>query len=495
MKWVKVLFALGMTVIPFSGIAGLPILGEISRELSVYFFLPAIFLAFVRAMPETSKNLGRGLALGDATVLNKFILAVCGVIALSALMNGYSIYEDYFRGRHGLEKFFSSLAVLGYGFALSYLTYFVTAEEDWKDLVVKPISVSVILCLSYALVEVVARRYGIAVGLYNALDKFFHTGYNSIGWLRGWDTRIRSVAFEPPALGDYIGFAWPWVYFAYTSSRGNMRSVHAVVLALLNLLLILSGARTALVMLAGIIVVLLFLHYAFLPPNPKPNHKEVNHIASIFIGIMGFVAVLMYFVVYDHVRANVIAGQDISNISRLSSIEAAFNVFKENPLFGVGFGQYGFYVASHIPYWGFYSYELLPKLTYPNEPWPASYMIYARFACEVGIFGLLMWPWVWSNLASQIVKKTYAYFKATGVMLPEAYPLVVSCFCVLLSGITTDTLRTPMIWVSLGLACRYLQDIGTHGQAAIETILAEAEAAQPRTHHDTGTSKLDGSIR
>jgi hypothetical protein len=40
-----------------------------------------------------------------------------------------------------------------------------------------------------------------------------------------------------------------------------------------------------------------------------------------------------------------------------------------------------------------------------------------------------------------------------------AFPLIISCYCTLLSGIALDSLRTPMIWVSLGLSCSYIFDV------------------------------------
>lgn len=475
MNWVRTLFFLGMIAIPSSGMAGLSFLGELSDELSFYLFMPAIVLMFVKALPAMGKNVGHGLALGDVKALNNVIFIMCGIIALSALVNGYSIIDGTFRGRHAYEKFCSTLGVLGYGFVLSYLTYFVTMGSDWRDLIIKPIAISVVICGAYSLFEVASRNYGMLNGVYHFLESILHSGINSRGWILGWDTRIRSLAFEPPALGDYIGFAWPWMFFAYASSRGNLRIAYFALWMLLNILLWLSGARTALVMLAGSIVVLLFLRLAFLPPHPKVNFRRINHIAEGMLVLMGIAAIGLYFASYDKIRTAVIHSQDISNISRLSSVEAGFNIFMDHPLFGVGFGQYGFYLAKYLPYWGHYSPELTLALTDPKGPWPAAYMVYARFAGELGIFGLLMWPAIWISLSHQIARKTFDHFYVSGVMLPEAYPLIVSNFCVLFSGVTTDTLRTPMIWVNLGLTCRYLNDIRVNIQ------MAQLQAAQAQS--------------
>jgi O-antigen ligase len=138
---------------------------------------------------------------------------------------------------------------------------------------------------------------------------------------------------------------------------------------------------------------------------------------------------------------------------------ASFRVFADNPLFGVGWGQAGFYWSSYMPSWGFMSSEIKGWLADPEGFWPVSFSIYGRFAAAMGVLGLLMWIGIWLGLAWSVLKATLAHRKATGELPFAAYPLIMSCFCVLLAGLPSDSLRAPMIWINMGLACRYLYEM------------------------------------
>lgn len=139
-------------------------------------------------------------------------------------------------------------------------------------------------------------------------------------------------------------------------------------------------------------------------------------------------------------------------------------MFLDNPVFGLGLGQYGFYLGKYLPPWGHSSYEIAKWLTDPAQPWPASYFVYARRAGELGLAGLVKWIGFWIWLARRVLIASLNYQRATGLAPAAAYPLIASCFCVLFSGFTTDTFKTPMIWVTLGLCCRYLFEIRSYVQ-------------------------------
>jgi hypothetical protein len=74
----------------------------------------------------------------------------------------------------------------------------------------------------------------------------------------------------------------------------------------------------------------------------------------------------------------------------------------------------------------------------------------------MGIPGVLFWLSLWLWLARAVLVETLHYRERTGEVPFAAYPLILSCFGVLLAGIPCDSIRAPMIWVTLGLACRYL---------------------------------------
>ena len=84
--------------------------------------------------------------------------------------------------------------------------------------------------------------------------------------------------------------------------------------------------------------------------------------------------------------------KNVSNQSRLGIQYASLQVFKENPLFGVGFGQQTFHNRFHYPSWAtLNNYEF--RLFYKNEMisnFPPGYNIYVRILTETGLIGFLI---------------------------------------------------------------------------------------------------------
>ena len=464
MKFARILFILGMIAVPFSGVGGLRAMGELRTELSAYLFLLTILVMAAAALPYIDRQGSRRFVLPQAYVLNSICLMVMGVLAISFVANFYHISTDYFRDRYGFGKFVTSNMVLLYGLGLAYVTYFLSGDR-WRSLILKPMAISVLICVVVGAIEY-ASKHGALTGFYDSLSKIIHTGFGSytiwngsIKWELGWDERLRAVAFEPPALANFCGYAWPWMLAGFLSSRGSSKQFFGLTFALLTILIFFAGARTGFVMLAGNILVFCLLRFVYLPQVPGEKYRRFGHIVTFLLGVAALLGVVLIIIGLGPLTYNVVAIDNVSNISRLASQIAAFDMFFDHPLFGVGFGQYGFHVNQYLPYWGYYSWELQPWLIYPEAPWPAVYSVFARLAGELGLLGFVGWLILWVGLGRKIVRDTRLYQQVTGQLPPMAYPLVMSCYCVLMAGIATDTFRTPMMWLSLGFACRYLYEL------------------------------------
>lgn len=457
------IFILGMIAIPFSGVRGISALGELRTELSVYFFIIALLICMASAVPQFDKQGTRRFAIQDLYLLPQISFCIIAVIIFSLIPNFYHIATDNFRERAGFPKFVTSTMVVMYGLAIAVMTYHLS-KQDWPKLIVRPIAISILICACYSVFELLSFQ-GIMKGFYMSLMKIVHGGFatealwdGEIKWEQGWDTRLRSVSFEPPAFANFACLALPWIYAGILSSKGSLKKVYILIMALLLTMIAFCGARTAMVMTGGMFIAYLILKFSHLPRNPGRNYSTtapvINFllVSSIIIFISGLILGI------EPLINAVIAGTSNSNISRLASQLAAYQMFFSDPVFGLGFGQYGFHVGKYLPYWGYYSWELQPWLIYPEAPWPAVYSIYARFAAELGILGLFGWLGLWFWLMKKVVQQSRHYQQRFGHLPPMAYPLVLSCVCVLLSGISTDTIRTPMIWVNLGLCCRYLYE-------------------------------------
>jgi hypothetical protein len=49
-----------------------------------------------------------------------------------------------------------------------------------------------------------------------------------------------------------------------------------------------------------------------------------------------------------------------------------------------------------------------------------------------------------------LIRDGTAYARRFGALPFTVYPLVMNCIGVLVAGITTDTFRTPMLWIAIG---------------------------------------------
>src|SRR5208283_4032123 len=127
----------------------------------------------------------------------------------------------------------------------------------------------------------------------------------------------------------------------------------------------------------------------------------------------------------------------------------ALKIFAANPIVGVGLGQFAFNAVASMPSWGFLSPEVGVSFTYPEAPWPNTYSLYARLAAELGLIGLLGWVAIWSALIIAVCHAALTYVGFRRPVPVIAYAIIMSCIGILVTGVTTDTFRTPMIGITL----------------------------------------------
>jgi O-antigen ligase len=165
----------------------------------------------------------------------------------------------------------------------------------------------------------------------------------------------------------------------------------------------------------------------------------------------------------------VVAGDSVSDLSRLAYQTSAFSMFASSPLFGIGMGQFAFRAIEFMPSWAYFSPEVAASMIQPNAPWPNTYSLYARISAETGLLGLIAWLFLWTWLVVSLLRAGGAYARRFGAMPIPIYPLVMNCVAVLVSAITTDTFRTPMIWIALG------------GSVAVLSAIRDKMADEART--------------
>ncbi len=454
---INFLFFLGVVVIPFSGVQGLGFMGETQHEASVYIFMPML----VVALPLLIIKMSMG---ADDTVsfarLNKIALAILGVILFSLAVNFFGIMDAVYLGRHGFEKFVKSIMMVVYGIMLAYFVYTIP-QEKIRPLIIVPVAISAAICCFYSFFEITAHYAGISWMIAEKISSYIH-------FAPGISERIRSVAFEPPAFATYAAFAWPWLYAGIKTSKGMQKALYGFLWGAITVLPLFAISRTGYLTIAAAFIELFLLNRIYLAR--KPTSKTLQKTLIWLSALVVFAVIATILIFFDSVKESVIYGNNISNLSRLASNVAAFSMMKEHPLTGFGFGQYGFHAAEYMPSWGFLSWEIQKWFSFGGmgSAWPPVFSVYARFGAELGLLGLISWIALWLGLALAILKKAQAWQERTGEIPEYAKILILCCLTVLWVGIPMDSLRAPMIWVTLGLSCRFLEDIKNKFHEVVE---------------------------
>ncbi|MCL2716415.1 MAG: hypothetical protein FWD68_18080 [Alphaproteobacteria bacterium] len=446
-------FALAVIVIPFDAIPGFTPFGELAHEASFYFFAIALILAFIKFILDMLSGTHAGT---EGRLLQRATFAILATILISALWNASDVATATFHDRAGFAKMLTAMSVVLYGIALALLTRSVVPTR-WYSALVMPISISAILCVVFSTFEAL-NRMGLGNPLYHAIDSLIHGGVDLLvqpwdgatneAFLNGWDDRLRSVSFEPPAFGNFSGYAWPWLLAAVFMTQRWRRAFHVLLLAAFTVLIVASEARTARLLLAANVVTFGLLMTVFLPRHGHVD-RMVTWLSSTALALSAALIATYYLLELDVVPRNIVTAS-VSDLTRTAYQVSAAKIFSANAFFGVGLGQFAFKVTSFMPSWGLESPEITTQLTFPDAPWPNTYSLYARIAAELGALGILVWLTIWLTLMAAVRRAGLIYARFARPVPVVAYAIIMNCITVFVAAITTDTFRTPMIWIALG---------------------------------------------
>jgi O-antigen ligase len=208
-------------------------------------------------------------------------------------------------------------------------------------------------------------------------------------------TRISSTTFEPPALGSYLitisGFMFSYIF----TSKSKSRILPFLMVVLLALL---TKSRTAFVIIFVQIAIGVYYSYYKYPKFRSLFTKGVLVGSVLILFVVVFNGKSIVSGISERIEAldfvnNVdynTSENAVSNKSRLGIQYAMFQVFKDNPIIGAGWGQHTFESRHHYPEWAVrQNYEF--RTRYLNEDlksFPPGYNMYMRLLAETGIVGL-----------------------------------------------------------------------------------------------------------
>ena len=445
-------FFVGIFILPFS--SEIPeifsFLGEYSAESSPIFFLFAFMLLLLDSLVK-----GKLFFPLKSIEYNVFILFII-IVCLATLVNLPNILDYYFKQTSGLERFmrqFISIILI----SVAFFTLFINVCRDYGVvkfffILRKIFFVSFIIVFSCGIIEHIIVSYNVKA-LIPFVEMFNYLPFVDIV-LDYRLTRISSTTFEPPALGSYLitisGFMFSYIFTSKSASR-ILPFLAVVVLALL------TKSRTAFVIIFVQIAIGVYYSYYKYPKFRSLFTKGV---------LVGFV--LMLFVVVFNGKS-IVSGiseriealdfvnnvdfktskNAVSNKSRLGIQFAMFQVFKDNPIIGAGWGQHTFESRYHYPDWALKNnYEFRTKYLNENlKSFPPGYNMYMRLLAETGLIGLC----VFLLFLFVIVNRVFYYYKFQKLYNYIHITLIISFFGYFLNWLQIDSLRLYGFWICLAI--------------------------------------------
>jgi len=423
---------------PFNSWDGIPFLGEYYRDSCVLFFIAAFLILLFKKkikLPFHSPIF--------------YILVIFFLWALlSTALNTETVSQYYFKQTSGTTRFirqFLSLIIAAFILPITFYNCFLNFEtEKLLYKIRRVIYYSFIIVIIYSIVEVLIVKFNLQFlkkPVLNLFDYFPFVDAKTDLRLG----RISSVTFEPPALGTYLITIFSWMCSYIITSKSYYKHIPSIAVILLAFI---SGSRAAFF----IILIQAIIFIAVISQSQQYSKLFTKIIVALSITIStGLIISAPKIISYldNEIQSFKLDNADhsLSNKSRFGIQYAMYEVFLENPIIGVGYGQQAFESRSKYPSWAKRNnWEFrLKYLNQNNKRFPPGYNLYLRLASEVGIVGV----GIFLLFISYILIWCYNNINSKNNLL--GIIIFVSIVGFLLNWLKMDTFRIYGFWICLAL--------------------------------------------
>ena len=451
-KFLYVLIFASFILLPIDNFPYFQFAGEIGRRLSLYPFIIAIPIIIVLSF------INRKTLIKE---LNNTIFKIIGIFYIwtivSIILNFSNILHNIFKGRTGIEKLVLQLLVLTFMLLLFYSVYYIVKNNNLGfNEIRRFIMISFLIVGIYCIFELLTLLNIIDFSeIIKKISYFIHNDNRGIFYERG----IRGFSGEASYFGMYISFILPWI-FSYIFTERKIKYI----LLFLYMLLITFFTKSRFAI--AIIYLQVFLYFILFMTNFKTKIDK-KKLISVFLVCIVVVSVSIN-LIYDRggydKYGNSASGVSIvqliesitnpnnySNIARIGLMRTAINMGVDNPVAGVGLGQFAFNANKYVNPNALISHEVQNWLDNNTEAWTPAFSIHTRILAEQGVIGLIIWITLWSYVLFKILKKWKSkkedYYGLT---------LIVSICGVLAAGFNADTYAFAPYWILLALSICYL---------------------------------------
>jgi O-antigen ligase len=446
-KTYKILFFLGLFFFPFNGYKGIAGLGEFKSEAgAIFFFLGFLFL-IVNAIVT------KRIVIPYKNLIFQLIFFFVIWCFITTLFNYGTVSTNYFKQTSGINRFLRQYIALLLSSLVFFLLYInILAKMELKEILFKIRKVfllSLILASVYGLLQVLVTTFSI---------RFFYTLIEILNYFPFLESnfypggRISSISYEPPFLAIYLITISGWMFSYILTSKNPLRFVPTISILFLTYF---SGSRTGLV----VIFIQLVIFSVFL----YNDQRFKKYITKFFIGFAVVFSVLLL-LNGEKVIKSVTEKMDsldfkknltknVSNQSRFGMQYASIQVFLENPIIGVGFGQQTYHNRTHYPTWATrknYEFELYYK-NKKEKAFPPGYNIYTRLLAETGLVGIVLFLMIlyFSLNEIRLLMKNAKEEEKTLLII-----VLISLIGLYINWFQIDTFRMYGIWLGLAILIR-----------------------------------------
>ena len=446
------LFIASIILIPFDNIPYFDkLLGELSVKASVYPFLIIIPIILF----YTVKN--KKLYLKFTTEV-KILAVYCFWVCVSIGINSSSILGNSFKGRSGIQKLILQLMVLGFLILISYCSNVIINIKNIDLLKLRKY-----ICLS--LIPVGAYGFIELLNILNIIDFSYvisKTSYFIQTYFRGevYPKGIRTVTGEVSYFGMYCAFILPWIMsYIYTEKTTKKKIIFSLINIYILILIVFSKSRTAYAI--TFLQIFIYSLSILVFKTSKKSKKIVIAMASCVI--------VMFFIVNRTVISKVKTDvnsvsqisitslinslsdkNNMSNVARSGMQRSAVEIGMDNPLIGVGLGQYGFYAQRYLDEKAMTSHEVKIWASEDNSAWPPVFSLFSRVIAEQGLIGIVLWI---AMLAYMVISMLQALRKKENDIV--GISLLVSFLGVIISWVNADMFSMISFWILLPFIIKY----------------------------------------
>jgi hypothetical protein len=461
-KLVALVVAATVLLVPFDAVVNVAALGELSHDSYAIFNLALAPIVILILLSTGSLHVPRSLAI-------ILCLILFGILT-SLVPNLGSILEAFARGRHGGEKFITAAIIPVFGMYISLLIYLAVLRH-FRACFLRPLLWSSFIVILGGILQIAAVLAPSLRALSARVFLITHAGFDRFDTLSNrladssniGSLRVTSTLFEPADFGTYAIYVLPWVLSAllcFEFTRGRTMPlawtrVAFLIATLLLLILAMFSGRTAALGAPAIIGIYLGL-CVMLKIAPSGTGARLTSLLIVTGAILLYLLPLWLVSTFaDVLVRGALASGNTSNISRLGTVVILLDLFRDNPFFGVGMGQYGFYVARYVPAWA-YTFEFKRWIGDVNASFFPSFAVFARIAGEMGLVGLMIWVGFLAALLQKVWIRVWALYRETGRLPYFGIAITANFFSLGITGLGMASYRVFWIWALLGLAAAYL---------------------------------------